>query len=176
MENIEKARKLAIERHAGQFRPNNTRESKIIHIAEVARLVKESGGGEVEEVSAWLHDIVEDTNTTIEEVRKLFGDEVAELVDGLSDPPEFAAMPLASRKTQQAERLAFKSNKVKYVKLCDQISNVHSVLNDPPLDWDNRKCLAYIEGAKKIAEICSGLSDHLDTLFEKYYLERVKYL
>lgn len=169
MENIERAKELAIERHGGEVRPNLGREPKINHIEEVARLVRESGGSESEEASAWLHDIVEDTDTTIEEILELFGKEIAELVDGLTDPPEFSAMPLALRKSQQAQRLSLKSDEVKRIKLCDQISNVRSVVNDPPLDWDKRKCLEYIQGAKKIFDVSYRVSEYLDKDFILFY-------
>ena len=176
MEKIEESRNLAIARHAGQCRPNHSREPKINHIEEVAQLVKESGGNQDEVAAAWLHDIIEDTNTTIEEIDELFGLEIAQLVDGLTDPPEFSSLPLDVRKHQQAQRLLSKSKGVRRVKLCDQISNVHSVINDPPLDWDNQKCLAYIEGAKKITDVCYGVSDYLDALFKEIYKKKYKYL
>jgi (p)ppGpp synthase/HD superfamily hydrolase len=175
MEKIEKCKYLAIARHAGQCRPNQSREPKINHIEEVAQLVKESGGNQDEVAAAWLHDIVEDTDTTTDEIEELFGDEIAQLVDGLTDPPEFSSLPLGVRKHQQAQRLLSKSDGVRRVKLCDQISNVHSVINDPPKDWDNKKCLEYIEGAKKIADVCYGVSDYLDALFKEAYLKKDRY-
>lgn len=174
MEKIEKSRNLAMARHSGQCRPNRGRDLKIDHIEEVARLVEESGGNHDEIVAAWLHDIIEDTETIIEEIEELFGDDIAQLVDGLTDPPEFSSMLLDFRKFQQAQRLLLKGNGVKRVKLCDQISNVRSVINDPPLGWDNKKCLAYIEGAKSIADVCYGISECLDNIFDKLYLEGIE--
>lgn len=175
MAKIEKSKNLAIARHAGQCRPNLVREPKIIHIEEVVQLVAESGGEQDEIVAAWLHDIIEDTDTNIQEIEELFGYEISQLVDGLTDPPEFSSMPLDLRKFQQAQRLLLKGNGVKRIKLCDQISNVRSVVNDPPLDWDDKKCLAYIEGAKKIADVCYGISDCLDNFFKEAYLKKDKY-
>lgn len=176
MEKIEKSRKLAAERHSGQYRPNRGREPKINHIEEVARLVRESGGELDEVAAAWLHDIVEDTDTTIEEIQELYGAEIAELVDGLTDPTEFLGMSLKLRKELQAQRLSLKSDQVKRIKLCDQISNVRSVVNDPPLDWDNDKCLIYLDGAQKVAEVCYGISEYLDKCFEAAYSGRAIYL
>jgi guanosine-3',5'-bis(diphosphate) 3'-pyrophosphohydrolase len=176
MEKIEKCKYLAIARHAGQCRPNQSRELKINHIEEVVQLVEQSGGNQDEVAVAWLHDIVEDTDTTTDEIEELFGHEIAQLVDGLTDPPEFSSLPLDVRKLQQAQRLLSKSKGVMRVKLCDQISNIRSVINDPPLDWDNKKCLEYIDGAKKIADVCYGVSDYLDTLFKEAYQKKYKYL
>ncbi len=175
MDKIEKSKELASLRHLGQCRPNRCCELKINHIEEVAKLVEKSGGNQNEVAAAWLHDIVEDTVTTIEEIEELFGHDITQLVDGLTDPPEFSSLPLDIRKHQQAQRLLSKSKEVRRVKLCDQISNVRSVINDPPLDWDNKKCLAYIEGAKKITDVCYGISDYLDALFKEAYLMKDKY-
>jgi (p)ppGpp synthase/HD superfamily hydrolase len=132
MEKIEESKELATLRHLGQFRPSRSREPKINHIEEVARLVAKSGGSQEEVIAAWLHDIVEDTDTTIPEIQELFGNDIAELVDSLTDPPAFSALPLDLRKFQQAQRLLLKDDRVKRIKLSDQISNVRSVINDPP--------------------------------------------
>jgi len=56
--------------------------------------------------AAWLHDIVEDTDVSMQQVRELFGEDTALLVEGLTDPEEFSDMPLAERKQLQADRIA----------------------------------------------------------------------
>ena len=165
----EKAVAFAQKWHQGQCRPNKSQEPKIDHMAEVAQLVTEAGGTDVEIAAAWLHDVVEDTAVTLNDVRQTFGEDVALVVDGLTDPPDFAMMPLAQRKATQVERLKSKPHSVKLVKLADQSSNVKSVLEDPPLDWDAQKSLTYIEGAKQIADVCMGLSPYLDQLFHRFY-------
>ncbi len=161
---IEKARELAKARHAHLFRPNKAKQPVIEHLAEVAQLVQDAGGSPDCIAAAWLHDSVEDTDTTLEEIRQVFGGHIADLVDGLTDPPEFADMPLQQRKQLQAERLKDKSHEVKLIKLCDQISNIRSVQTDPPLDWTEEKCQTYIAGAKAIAIICAGLNQDLDVI------------
>lgn len=167
----EKARDFVTVKHSHLFRPNKAKQPIIEHLAEVAGLVEMAGGTDVQIAAAWLHDTVEDTKTTLDMIRQEFGVEIARLVDGLTDPPEFAAMPLAQRKPLQAERLAKKSDEIKLIKLCDQISNVRSVLHDPPSEWDAAKSLAYVTGAQKLAEICAGLSPMLDGLFDEVFDE-----
>jgi (p)ppGpp synthase/HD superfamily hydrolase len=172
---ILQAKEFAELRHANQFRPNKAKQPKTEHLAEVAVLVEKAGGSQSAVAAAWLHDVVEDTPTTLDEIKSLFGKEVSVLVDGLTDPKPFAALPLAERKKLQTERLKQKDEQVLLVKICDQISNVRSVLNDPPLvDWDNQKSCEYVEGAKLIAGVCKGQSQFLDRQFDEVYTQAVK--
>jgi len=172
---IERAKLFAQERHANLFRPNKARQPVIEHLAEVAALAEAAGASQEAIAAAWLHDILEDTPTTAQEIHDLFGAAIAALVDGLTDPQSFAALPLAERKKQQTERLKQKDQQVLLVKLCDQISNVRSVLLDPPLvDWDNQKSLAYVEGAKRIADVCQGQSAFLDQQFAAVFVLAVE--
>ncbi len=130
MDLIEQARNYASIKHSHLFRPNKAKQPVIEHLEEVASLAKAAGCSKEAIDAAWLHDTVEDTDTTIEEIRSLFGSMVADIVDGLTDPSEFASLSLEQRKKLQAERLKTKSADIKLVKLCDQISNVRSVLNE----------------------------------------------
>ncbi len=159
---IEQAEMLARAAHAGMCRPNRARQPCVEHLAEVASLV-ERAGGSVEAVAAvWLHDIVEDTGLTLIDIRQRFGVRIHNLVDGLTDPPDFADLPLAERKPAQARRLRTRCSQTRLVKLADQYSNVRSVLTDPPVDWDEAKCRQYIQGASGIAHVCFGIAPWLD--------------
>jgi len=173
MDIVNQAKIFAEEKHKHLFRSNKEQKPLIKHLEEVAILTKDAGGTEEQIAAAWLHDAVEDTEITIEEIRELFGNSVADIVDGLTDPSDFSGMPLNQRKQMQAERLLLKSDQVKLVKLCDQISNVQSVLVDPPTEWDSAKSLAYVTGAKAIADKCKGLSAFLDNEFENVFTKTV---
>lgn len=102
---VEEAARFARKWHMGQCRPNTSQEPKIDHIEEVARLVTDAGGGYLEIMAAWLHDIVEDTAVTLEDIAEIFGSEVEILIDGLTDPPKFVDLPLAQHKDLQVQRL-----------------------------------------------------------------------
>ena len=65
---IDKAARLAAERHAGQFRKGPAGSPYITHCGEVAALVAEHGGTEAAIAAAWLHDTVEDTGTSLAEI------------------------------------------------------------------------------------------------------------
>lgn len=163
---INKARELATEKHAHLHLYNAAKTPAIHHIAEVASLVEEHGGDENMIVAAWLHDIVEDTNVQIDDIEKWFGKDIGEIVLGLTDPKEFSNMPLRDRKCAQTMRLKGHPNSVKLIKICDQLSNVRRVVNDPPIDWENSKKWDYVWGAKQVVDICKGISHELDKKFE----------
>ena len=79
---IEDAITFAAQAHQGQL--DRLGEPYIFHPLRVMLLVKEGGGTEVEIAAAALHDVVEDTDTTVEELEQLFGPDVASLVDSMS--------------------------------------------------------------------------------------------
>ncbi|MBI2041785.1 MAG: bifunctional (p)ppGpp synthetase/guanosine-3',5'-bis(diphosphate) 3'-pyrophosphohydrolase [Candidatus Nealsonbacteria bacterium] len=171
---IDRAREFAEKKHAGQFREHKAHLLPfIIHPQEVAKIVSDSGGSDEEIATAWLHDLVEDTSTTLAEIEKLFGSEVAKIVDGVTDPPDFKGLPLLIRKARQAERVRSESASIKRVKLADQIVNVRS-LADPPVSWSKQKCLDYIEGARLVAGECSEVDDYLASQFELTYIEAIE--
>lgn len=169
MLNINEVFEYSFKKHKGQVRPNTKREPKIIHIAQVAMLVKNAGGSIEAIAAAYLHDIIEDTDTTLKEIEVKFGKKVALLVYELTDPPDFKAMPLKIRKQKQADKMQFTQFDTKLIKIADQISNINSVLIDPPLDWNNTTCLEYINGAKKIVDACLKTNEFLEKKFMKIY-------
>lgn len=81
--NLEKAYNMAVEAHKYQRR--KTGEPYIFHPIEVARICfEEIGLGPTAVICAMLHDVVEDTETTLEDIKKVFGDKVSDIVDGLT--------------------------------------------------------------------------------------------
>lgn len=143
-------------------------------MAEVARLTELAGGDESQIAAAWLHDTVEDTDTTLVDIYREFGAEVSRLVNGLTDPPEFEGQPLLQRKAQQAERVLEKDERIQLVKMADQIANVGTLGEDPPMRWDHRKCIEYAVGAMRIVDVCRNASEILYKEFRKVYKEALK--
>ncbi len=172
------ARKFARDVHKDEFlvTVQGDHRPKMEHLQEVADLVWASGGSETEIAAAWLHDSVEDTPTTIKDIEEKFGKEIADIVDGLTDPVNFASLPTDERKRLQAERVRNKSVNVKRVKLADQTSNVRLFSTDPKATWTLEKKRVYVIGAKQIADECKGVSPVLDELFNKEYEQAVKTL
>src|SRR3989344_4843848 len=166
---VERAKALALEAHKGQNRNNQAETPMMEHVSEVASIIDQSGGSKEEGVAAWLHDVVEDTHSVIQDIFDNFGEEVTSIVFGLTDLPEFRNLHTRERKAAQARRIRCLNDSVKRVKLADQISNVGSVAVDPPVNWSRQQCLYYVEGAWQVAYECRGVSGLLDALFAGAY-------
>lgn len=168
MDLITKAKEFAEVAHKDHVRNDDAKTPYIFHLKEVVELIKESGGSDQEIAAGWLHDTVEDTQTTIEDIYKEFGDEIGVIVEGVTDLSEWLSLPLGERKAKQAERVAKESDSIKRVKLADQTSNVRIVgLANDHFTMDQK--FIYIDSAKKIAEACKGLSPYLDKIFAERY-------
>lgn len=111
-------------------------------------------------VAAILHDTVEDTEATIEEVCEHFGERVAALV---AEVTHDEGLDSAERKRLEVERIASRSHPAKLIKLADKISNVRDFTENPP-KWDAPRMAAYREFAAAFWTRCSGLNDHLDRI------------
>lgn len=168
MDLITKAKEFASLAHKDHVRSDDAKTPYFFHLEEVAELIKESGGSEFEIAAGWLHDTVEDTQTTIEDIYKEFGNEIGDIVEGVTDLSEWESLPLGERKAKQAERVAKESDSIKRVKLADQTSNVRIVglAND---HFSMEQKFTYINSAKQIAEACKGLSPYLDKIFAERY-------
>lgn len=122
------AYELANKVHAGQIRDSG--EPYITHPVAVAFILLELGMDTDTIVSALLHDVVEDTNTSLEDIKKSFGQDVAMLVDGVT---KLGKIPLFTKEEQQAENvrkilLAMSQDiRVIIIKLCDRLHNMRTL-------------------------------------------------
>src|SRR5579871_3784275 len=117
---------FAAQKHMTQKRKGMMGEPYINHLLEVAGLIAESSEDLDENliVAALLHDTVEDTRTTYEEVREKFGDDVAGLVAEVTDDK---SLPKATRKQLQIDNAPHKSTRAATIKLADKISNLRAI-------------------------------------------------
>jgi len=125
----EQARRYATEAHAaaGQRR-KYTDEPYIVHPAAVAELVRSVTDDEQMIAAAWLHDTVEDTPSTIDDIERHFGQRVAELVDQLTDSAQPAAKNRAARKLAHFRHTADASPEAQTIKLADIIDNTRAIV------------------------------------------------
>jgi (p)ppGpp synthase/HD superfamily hydrolase len=125
---IMKAVKFAAVAHSSvQQKRKYTGENYIVHPLAVANTVCKFGGTTAEIVAALLHDVVEDTPVTLDEVRAEFGDEVAEIVDGLTEN-KGAFKNRAVRKQHYGNAVRYKSRSVQLIKLADIADNVENIV------------------------------------------------
>jgi len=121
---IKKAARFAEQAHQGQVRKYN-KAPYITHPARVALETSKLDGVTEEMVAAaWLHDVVEDTPTPIETIRKEFGEKVAELVKWLTNDPKVPGENRAARKKKAAVRLAAAPKEAQKIKMLDRMDNL----------------------------------------------------
>jgi hypothetical protein len=105
------------------------------HLLEVANLVQTHGGDTGQIAAAWLHDVVEDTSATINEIESAFGSDVASLVRELTDIFTKASYPELNRKARkqlEGERLWKVSARAQTIKFADFVSNGMDILELNP--------------------------------------------
>jgi GTP pyrophosphokinase len=129
---VNRAYETARRAHQNQMRSSG--EAYINHPIAVARIVAEIGLDEVSLAAALLHDAVEDTEITLEDVRRDFGDEVAELVDGVT---KLERLQFDSREEQQAATMRkmlvaiARDIRVLVIKLADRLHNMRTLAGMP---------------------------------------------
>ena len=130
---LEKALIFASSAHAGQRRKSG--EPYIVHPIETATILAELRMDTDTVLAGLLHDTVEDTEATMEEVVKLFGEDVAEYVWYLTKPPEFVG-DRAKRKEHDRNRLALAPEEVRIIKFYDVFHNAGSIKEHDPTFWE----------------------------------------
>ena len=103
-----------------------------VHTVDVASLVASFDGTEEMIAAAHLHDVVEDTAVEVSDIREVFGAEVAELVDWLTDRSRPEDGNRAVRKAIDRDRLGEAPAEAQTIKCCDLISNTSSIVEHDP--------------------------------------------
>lgn len=153
---ILRAASLAREAHAGQKR-KYTDAPFIVHPARVAgRVAVHPRATKAMVVAAFLHDVVEDTPYTLDDVSAAFGSEVAQLVGELTNPSKGTKVPRQERKRQDRKRLARISDEAKIIKLLDRIDNLHDMGNAPKGFRDK-----YCEESRLLVEVIGDADPEL---------------
>jgi guanosine-3',5'-bis(diphosphate) 3'-pyrophosphohydrolase len=162
------AASFAAEKHTAQKRKGAAAEPYVNHLLEVAQLVStalsEPDTNLV--IAALLHDVVEDTSVTKEEVAAVFGSDVADLVAEVTDDK---SLPKAERKRLQVVHAATRSARAQVIKLADKISNLRSMLNSPPADWSFERRREYFLWAKQVVDGQTVPNPLLKAEFERIY-------
>lgn len=162
MNRILSAMKFAAEKHRHQRRKNADATPYINHPIEVAELLALVGGITDEDVliAGLLHDTVEDTQTTFEEIVAGFGERVAGIVKECTDDK---SLEKSERKHLQVVNAPHKSPEAKCVKLADKSCNLASILADPPAAWSRERQQEYFVWAERVIRGLLGVNTGLDS-------------
>ena len=162
---ILKATHFAAHKHRKQRRKDEEKIPYINHPISVAKIITEIGSVEDPEVlaAALLHDTLEDTETTVEELIDNFGQRVCSLVEEVSDDK---ILPRQTRKDLQIQHAPQLSEGAILIKLGDKISNVTDITHTPPTNWDSSRRLEYFDWAEKVINNCPRVNASLEKHFK----------
>jgi (p)ppGpp synthase/HD superfamily hydrolase len=155
------AMRFAAEKHADQRRKNIAASPYINHPIEVAEHLYCVGNVADESIliAALLHDTIEDTNTSEQEIREVFGDNVLCLVLECTDDK---TLEKAERKRLQIVNAPNKSPGAKQIKIADKTCNLRSIMEDPPEGWPISRQVDYFNWASQVVAGLKGINPRLD--------------
>ncbi len=162
------AAKFAAEKHAAQKRKGAAAEPYVNHLIEVAQLIAGSSEGlDTNLVMAgFLHDTIEDTGTTAEELERAFGSDVTALVVEMTDDK---SLPKEVRKELQVKDAPHLSVRAQVIKLADKIANLRSILASPPATWSRERQREYFAWARQVVDALSAPNPILKAEFDRTY-------
>lgn len=167
---ILKAFKFAAFKHRTQRRKDEGASPYINHPITVAQMLWEIGG--VREVATLvagiLHDVLEDTDTSPEELERGFGVEVSRIVQELTDDKQ---LPRALRKRLQQETAPHLSLPARHVRIADKISNLGDIIDFPPAKWSLERREEYVNWAGRVIDGLRGTNKALERYFDGVFEE-----
>lgn len=115
-----------------------------------------------------MHDTIEDTDTTFEEIEQEFGPKIRSIVEEVTDDK---SLPKQERKLLQIEHAPTSSHEAKLVKLADKLYNLRDLERATPRKWTPYRVQEYFAWSKKVVDGLRGtnqsMEDSLDELFKK---------
>ncbi|KAI8910956.1 guanosine-3',5'-bis 3'-pyrophosphohydrolase MESH1-like protein [Gorgonomyces haynaldii] len=160
---------FSAEKHKNQRRKSKEQTPYINHPIGVAHILMFEG--DIQDtntlVGAVLHDTVEDTDTTLDEITALFGSQVAKIVSEVTDDK---SLPKLERKRLQIEHAPHISKEAKLVKLADKIYNLRDLLVSVPVGWEQQRVDEYFAWAKQVTDGLRGVNPKLDAILDDIYI------
>ena len=171
---LDRAILFAVQAHAGVERRGKG-FPYVVHPLEAMAIAATMTSDQEILAAAALHDVVEDTDVTLEDLRSLFGDRVAMLVDTESDRPELRE-DWRSRKEESLKRLSEASRDEKIVALGDKLSNMRAIARDYTTEGEVFWNRFLVKDKSVHAWRYHALADALSSLSDTYAWQEFKFL
>jgi len=171
---LDRAILFAVQAHAGTERRGKG-FPYIIHPMEAMAIVATMTSDQEILAAAALHDVVEDTEVTLDELRRQFGDRVAMLVDSESDRVD-QGLDWRTRKEESLKRLSRATRDEKIVALGDKLSNMRAIARDYTTKGDVFWEMFHIKEKSVHAWRYHALADALSSLSDTYAYQEFKFL
>jgi (p)ppGpp synthase/HD superfamily hydrolase len=163
------ATNFAAMKHSAQRRKNKEKSPYINHPIEVMAILSDAGICDPDVlIGAVLHDTVEDTDCSYEEITALFGERVMNIVMDCSDDK---ALDKIERKRYQVFHSKMISDEGKLVKLADKLSNCRGLSTDPPASWSKEIVVGYAYWSYAVCLSLTGLNAQLDEQLKTCFRE-----
>ncbi|CAF3506256.1 unnamed protein product [Adineta steineri] len=171
MEKFMHALQFAAHKHRFQKRKDSDGTPYINHPIGVAHILSNEAG--IKDIDllivALLHDTVEDTETTHEELQQEFGTRIADLVAELTDDKN---LPKAERKRLQILNAKQLSSDAIIVRLADKIYNLRDLNRETPIGWSEQRVKEYFEWSVQIARQLAGHNAQMDEILTDLFRQR----
>jgi guanosine-3',5'-bis(diphosphate) 3'-pyrophosphohydrolase len=161
---------FAADKHRGQKRKDARGTPYINHPIDVVNLMASIGGIiDIEILQAgMLHDTVEDTDTSPDEIEGRFGYAVRSLVMEVTDDKKLKKQ---DRKRIQIEKAPHLSPRAKIIKLADKTANLTDMIVSPPADWSLKRRQQYLAWSNRVIAGCRGQNKRLERIYEARAIE-----
>ncbi len=168
---ILRAASFAADRHRDQRRKGLDESLFINHPFAVASVLCDEGGVTDGELlaAALLHDTIEDTATTEEQLRQAFGKRIAGIVVEVTDDKRLSK---AERKRMQLDNASQASPEAQQLKIADKLCNLREILSSPPADWPLFRKYQYFDWAKAVVDQVRESNPQLAAKFDVAYAQR----
>ncbi|RMG70815.1 MAG: bifunctional (p)ppGpp synthetase/guanosine-3',5'-bis(diphosphate) 3'-pyrophosphohydrolase [Bacteroidetes bacterium] len=155
---------FAADKHRDQRGKDRRLSPYINHLIDVANLLWHTGGVRDRDtlVAGILHDTLEDTETTPEEIALAFGETVLGYVQEVTDDK---SLPKAVRKQQQIDHAPHKSVAAAQIKIADKSANLHDILMHPPDGWPQARRQDYVRWARAVVSALPPVNPGLEAHF-----------
>ena len=162
--------RFAADKHNDQRRKDSKASPYINHLIGVTEtLWNVAGVCDVNLlVAAILHDTIEDTNTTAEEIKAEFGEDVLALVLEVTDDK---SLPKQTRKQLQIEHAPHISERAKMLKISDKINNIRDIVKSPPSNWSLERRQEYLLWSEKVVARLRGVNPKLESQYDELLAE-----
>lgn len=161
---------FSADKHRNQRRKDASASPYINHPIDVLNVLVQAGICDTATLAgAVLHDTIEDTKTTFDEIQELFGPEIARIVQEVSDDK---TLPKEERKRLQIVHASEISLQARLVKVADKTSNLLDIARCPPTEWTLTRRQKYFDWALEVVKATGGPDAALLDSFHKAFLLR----
>ena len=155
----------AAEQHNAQRRKGMESVPYINHPIKVTNIISQFIPDASDELicASILHDVVEDTDATIDDIKNKFGDVIASIVQEVTDDKSLSKVESRRKQIENAPKLSYNA---KIIRVCDKISNVRDICGENIPDWDYKTKIEYLNWAEQVVYALDKFHEELQFAFK----------